>query len=102
MTDDPIQTTVRCFRRVRDDGEPGRCGIWLMTRPSGYRGVFYHGDDEYRQAPRYTVEELSEWAKTGKGFLQVVEITPEEALAELKSWPEAQKDAIAVFERHPK
>lgn len=97
------ETTVRCFRRLQDEPCTTRRGVWLMTRPSGYRGIFFHGDREEAQGPRYTVEELGQWSQQqGGGFLDVQEISPEAALAELESWPAARAEAIVIFKRHPK
>ena len=101
--DEPaIRTTVRCFRRLREGEEQERRGIWLMTRPSGPRGVFFHGDREEAQPSRYNVGTLTKWAREGGGPLHVEEIPPEDALIELESWSAAREDAIAIFERHPK
>ena len=92
-------TTVRCFRHLFDDQCDGRHGVWLMTESR--RGVFYHGDREESQTPRYTLDELSEWSEMqGEGFLDVQEIPPEVALAELASWPAAHDEAMGIFLRH--
>lgn len=89
--------TARCFARVREDAGPR--GLWIMTRESGYRGMFFHGDRHEAQEPRYTVEELDKWSKEG-GFLAVVELTPQEAVAELAWWPEGQQQAVNILQRH--
>lgn len=89
--------TARCFKRLRDDD--GRCGIWIMTRPTGRRGAFFHGDHDEIQGPRYTIEELSKWATEG-GFLEVEEITGGEVLEELASWPLGQREAEIILRRH--
>lgn len=94
-----MRTDCRCFRRIRDDGDPKRCGVWVMTRPTGRRGVFFHGDKEDIQAPLYSVEELDRMATRG-GFLPVEEITEEEALKELESCPGGQEEMRRVFARH--
>lgn len=85
-----INTTVRCFRRPRDDGK--RCGIWLMVGEK--RGVFFHGDREEVQGPLLSVSDMEQAIE----FCE--EITPEEALKELESWSEAQVSAKRMFERH--
>ncbi len=89
-------TSVRCFRRLQDEPCNKRRGIWLMTEESGRRGVFFHGDREEVQGPRYTVEELA----SGSVGFEVQEITPEATLIELSSWPAAQRDAVSIFEKH--
>ena len=97
-----IATTVRCFRRLHDEVREGRRGVWLMTRPTGSRGIFFHGDREEAQAPRYTVEELERLeAAQGKDWFQVQEIPPDAALDELASWPAARAEAMNIFARHP-
>ena len=85
------RTSVRCFRANRNDG--GRCGVWIYTRPSGFRGVFFHGGREETQAPRYAVQDMPV-------FDHQEEITPEEAIQELRTWPEAQKEALEIINRH--
>jgi len=99
-----MNTTVRCFV-TRDVNEiTNRRGVWLMTRPTGYRGAFYHGGRLELQAPRHTIEELSEWAagSPDEWDLGVDKIMPEEALAEMdKGWPEAKEHMNEVFARHP-
>jgi len=94
-----INTAVRCFRRPR---EGGRRGIWLMT--GSRRGVFFHGNREEAQTPEYTISELERMVEDvdGKDWFHVEEITPEETIEELESWPEAQRDAMRIFGRHPK
>lgn len=96
-------TTVRCFRRI--PGGKLRHGVWLMTQPVGYRGMFVHGDKDEVEPPQFTVEQLAEgdmkaWKRLTDLF-RVEEITPEQALAELASWPEAATAAQACFARHP-
>jgi hypothetical protein len=91
-----IETTVRCFRR-KNKGKLRR-GVWLMTRPDGFRGMFVHGDRDDVQAPEWSVEQLA----GGATPFEVEEITPEEAVAELAGWPDAVRAALAAFERHPK
>ena len=85
---------VRCFRR-RSKGEL-RHGIWIMTRKTGYRGMFIHGDYNEIEAPKYTVEDLAEW---NGGFVD--EISPEEALQEVSSWPKGMDEVQRCFDRHP-
>ncbi len=89
-----IKTTVRCFRRLKDKPHTTRCGIWLMTGPR--RGAFFHGDREEVQTPQYSIKQL----ETNKGLFQIQEISPEEAINELESWPRAQEEAIVIFKRH--
>lgn len=69
-----------------------RRAMWLMT--TNTRGRFYHGDYQYGEAPRYSVDCLERDS-------DVEEITPEEVLAELGDWGEAIDDAKAIFGRHP-
>lgn len=83
---------VRCFRR-KDAGTERR-GVWIMTRPPTCRGVFFHGDRKETQAPAYSVDDLAD----AGGFCE--EITPEQVLVELESWPEARQEAVRIFERH--
>lgn len=88
-----MKSGVRCFKHPRDEG---RCGVWIMTRPlveSSKRGIFFHGDREEIQAPAWSIATLVACGK-------VVEITPDEALNELASWPEGQQEARKVLERH--
>ena len=61
--------------------------------------MFFHGDRHEAQAPRYTVEELDKWSKEG-GFLEVVELSPQEAVNELAWCPEGQQQAIKILQRH--
>jgi len=94
-----ILTTVRCFRRLREEIEDKRRGVWLMT--SNNRGVFFHGDREEAQVPRFTLEELETMSKEHDAF-GADEIPPEGALKELEDWPEARDEAMRIFRRHPK
>jgi len=91
-------TILRCFRRRRDDD--GRCGIWLML--DEYTGEFFHGDREEVQVTRHMTSELERWAKTGRGYLGGVieEVTPEQVLKELESWPEGREYVDKLFERY--
>lgn len=91
---------VRCFARNNEPGK--RRGIWVMTQPTGYRGAFFHGDRCEVQAPRYTVEELSEWAARGGAIFAVEELSLREAMEELErgGWPEAAADVVAICGRH--
>lgn len=97
------EITARCFVRLRDEHEEKpskRRGVWIMTRYTGSRGMFFHGDREETQAPRYTIEELSKWSVEGNGFIPVKEITPQELLDELASWPEGKRAATSILKRH--
>ena len=89
---------VRCFRR---DGKGKlRSGLWLMTRPKGRRGAFFHGERDEIQTPHYTLEELSDWSTRPDGFIRVQEITPAELLAELENWPRGLEMAQDIIDRH--
>ena len=73
-----------------------------MADSDGGRGVFFHGDREETQPPRYTTLELEEMnGLQGQEWFHVAEITPEEALYELNSWPAGQDHAMKVFEMYP-
>lgn len=87
-----ITTTVRCFR-TPNKGSNGY-GIWAMTTET--RGVFYHGNGIERLPPYWEVASLEK-----QEHPNAVAITPDEALAELAYWPEAQADLRNVFARHP-
>ena len=89
-----MKTSVHCFKRIRDDG--ARCGVWLLNPDDG---IFFHGDREEAQVPIYDLEQLATWAE-GDGFLPVEKIKPEQAIAELESWPAAQRAAREIFTRH--
>jgi hypothetical protein len=68
-----------------------------------HRGIFFHGDREESQTPRYSLTELENMTQEpcpGQGYPDVQEIPPEAALHELKSWPEAVELAKRVFQRH--
>lgn len=104
MTQDfvfPAVSLVRCFRRrgELDEEMLKRHALWVMTRESGYRGIFFHGSRDEHQPPRYSIEDLKRWCSPG-GFLDLIEITPDEALAVLEGWPEAQRDLCRIFDRH--
>lgn len=62
-----------------------------------HRGIFFHGEREECQGPRWSLSELS----AGVPLFIVEEITPEGCLIELESWPEAVEQARKIFERHP-
>ena len=95
-----IKSAVRCFRRLGDGN--GRAGIWVMTRPSGYRGAFFHGDRCEIQVPRYTVEELGEFSSEAGGSDFCEEITPDEVVETLdETWFAAAREAENIFARHP-
>jgi len=98
-----MNTTVRCFATTEAAPVTKRRGIWLMTQPIGRRGAFYHGRRNEVQSPAYTIEELDEWANgRGESIIAIVEITPEEAVAEMDlGWPEAKEHMQQVFARHP-
>ena len=89
--------SARVFKRLREDDN--RPGIWIMTRESGSRGAFFHGDHDDIEAPQYTVEELIAWGTKG-GFLPVEEITGPEALELLSSWPQGKQAAKEILLRH--
>lgn len=65
-----------------------------MTRPTGYRGAFFHGSRDEVQSPRLDVEDLAK----NKNFC--VEITPREALKELKDWPDGLDYLRSILRRH--
>ncbi len=89
---------MRFFRRPRASvlGEL-RHGVWAME---GNRiGLFFHGDRNEMQASRYVGSELAAWTKPG-GFIDVEEISPQEALYELFNWPEGQAQLVRMFNAH--
>lgn len=96
-----MNTTVRCFKRPRETDKHFRCGMWIMTQEA--RGAFFHGDQNEVQSPRPNISELV------SGAYGAVEITPEEALAELDKpaphergeWTDAKKYMQEIFDRHP-
>lgn len=98
-----MNTIVRCFKRL-DKGDL-RHGVWIFTEPNGprlHRGAFIHGDRNEVQPPDYTVTDMESMAMCPEAaFIQVKEITPEEALAEIENWPEGQEAMQAAFDRHP-
>ena len=89
------QYDVRCFRSKRQDGSVKRRALWVMTRPSGCRGIFFHGDRTEVEAPVYTVCELEKMTKFG-----IEEVTSREALAELADWPEGRRSLQKILDRH--
>jgi hypothetical protein len=93
MPSEQRRYAVRCFKRC----ERGklRHGVWVMTRPSGARGMYVHGDRNEIQAPAYTVETLQQM---NGDFVE--EITTDEALQLVESWPDAHSSVLAAFERH--
>lgn len=78
----------RCFM----DGEPhldtGRRPLYVYTEV--YRGVFFHAGRDTIDTPRVSLEA---WEA---GY----ECTPDEALANLSGWPEAQRYLMHIFDRH--
>ena len=85
---------VRCFRR-RDKGDL-RHGVWVMTGEA--RGIFFHGDRNSIDAPKWTIFDL----ENGSFFISVDEITPQQVLDELTDWPEATREVQRCFDRHKK
>jgi len=93
-------TDVRCFKRSDATGSL-RPGIWIMTRPTGRRGMFIHGDRNEIQSPGYLVEELSEWSRIDEPGIEVEEITPDDVIELFgDTWDEGVKQVKEVFERH--
>lgn len=91
---------MKCFRTI-DKGEDGRHGIWIMTCDRGYHGIFFHGRRDEFQDPRWSVEQLIEEAtSTGESFRICEAITTEQALEELRNWPEALLTAKEIIERN--
>lgn len=89
-----MNTTVRCFRRVGEVNEYRR-GVWLMTGEK--RGAFFHGRKQELQPPEWDIGDFAHHPDF------VVEITPEEALAEMDNgWPEAKVQMQKIFDRHTK
>ncbi len=96
-----VKYDVRCFRRKVKGKQ--RYGIWVMTRPKGFRGVFIHGDDNAFYPPDWTVETLARVSREGKRTpidIDVEAITPEDVLADLSDWPEGRAEIQSVFDRH--
>ncbi len=91
---------VRCFAtNIKGKKANSRRGVWIMTRPTGPRGMFFHGDRCEIQPPDWTVEQLIAMS-AGENNL-FVEISPRDVLAELdKGWPEAKQQAYLIFARH--
>lgn len=89
-----VKTSARCFKRPEQDADME--GYWIMTHPTGSRGVFYRRDFELIEIPGYTVEQLTAGEAGGS-----VEVSPEEVLKALEDWPEARQHALQVFARHP-
>ena len=92
-----LRSTLRCFKR-KEKGE-FRHGIWLMLE--GRRGEFFHGERDETQAPRHTLDELVKWSETGKGFLNVEEISLKQVLFELGTWLEGRRLALKLFREYP-
>lgn len=94
-------TEVRCFRRLQESPAKERRGIWLMTGEK--RGIFFHGDREEAQSPCWTISDLKHEERNFNGDLGTIpiqEIACDDALLELKSWPEAQQQAKKIIARH--
>lgn len=87
-----MKTSVRCFAKNRSDGKSR--GVWLMTEEK--RGAFYHGDRDEVQKPLFYLSELASYESDG-----IVEITPEQAIEELKDRPNCQGHAKRAMARHP-
>jgi len=84
---------LRCFRTA-SKGEK-RYGLWIYTKER--RGVFYHGDRNEVQAPKWNVGDVVKRFPDGA---EGVEICPRRLLMLLRDWPKAVADAKATFERH--
>lgn len=93
-------TKLRCFRRVRDvEKNPCRHGMWVMDRRN--TGVFFHGDHDEIQAPRYTVDELETLSSNdGTDWFKTEEISPQQVLSELEGWPYAQSVMHRLIAAH--
>lgn len=83
---------VECFRTLNVGRF--RYGVWVMTRKTGSRGMFVHGDRCEVQAPHWTVEELRD------GEAEAVPISCEQALKIVSNWPEVQTEMQKCFDRH--
>ena len=93
---------ARCFAsREKFHPEYPRRDLWIFTRRSGSRGVYFHGSREEIESPSYELQEME--TGTIRGCItnfSVVEIIPEELLAELECWPAAQRQAREILVRH--
>ncbi len=81
--------TLRCFRR-RDKGKI-RHGVWVMTESTG---LFIHGDRNEIQISRYNTATL----EADSAFTE--EISSEEALREIASYPDAVTKVQQCLDGH--
>jgi len=90
---------IRCFRRVLLHCED-RPGVWVMA--SERVGTFFHGTKEEAQRPRYTISELVDLMGPQEVWFQVEEISPQQALEQIKHWPLGQEEMQKIFNNHMK
>lgn len=91
-----VITRMRCFRR--NDKGILRHGLWAMTEEAC--GLFFHGDRDEIQTPRFTIKTLASFRNNGNQvWFEVTEITPSEALEELCDWPMAENTLREMCER---
>ena len=68
------------------------------------RGIFFHGDREESQAPRWTISDLKHEERDFKNrkdwTISIQEISCDDALRELTSWPAAREQAKEIIARH--
>lgn len=65
-----------------------------------HRGMFFHGDRDEFQCPRYSVQELEEMVNDKEVWFAVEEISPEQVLEELKGWSDGLRAAKKIIDRH--
>ena len=89
-----VSTSARCFKRPDQDEEME--DYWIMTHPTGSRGIFFRRELEIIEPPGFTVEQLEAGEAGGS-----IEVSPEEVLAALEDWSDGYEHATQVFARHP-
>lgn len=81
----------RCFMEGTVVPATNRRPLWVYTEV--YRGAFFHAGRDTIDVPHRSLNDWKEWAEE-------CECTPDEALANLSGWPEAQRYLMHIFDRH--
>lgn len=88
MNEQDLSFKCVCFMEGEVVSATGRRRLWVYTNRN--RGAFFHTGRETIDAPHMP---LAVWKSDE-------ECTPDEALANLSGWPEAQRYLMHIFDRH--